>query len=322
MARDDFGFVRQVEQASMDGVDDLLVISARKVGATDASGEEGVASQHHFERSEVETDGSLGMARRMEDLCRVIFEADAAVVGEGFVGGRGFGCLDAKPGCLLGHHLKERQISFVQIDGSAGEGFKLECSANVVNVGMGDEDLIELDPEGVEAAVDAGDLIARVDDDGFACFFVGEDCAVALERADRKRFENHEAILGRLGVSLKRVRAGAMACPQQWSESALFLRGSGLMGGLISQDRAGVSAASIKDRQGERGDHEDHGCPGGESSEDVGSGARTECGLGTLPTEGACEIGGTALLDEYDSNQEDAHQDVENDNEVEENLHY
>ena len=44
---------------------------------------------------------------------------------------------------------------------------------------MGDENLLELEAELGEAAVDAADLVAGIDDDGFAGFFVAEDGAVA-----------------------------------------------------------------------------------------------------------------------------------------------
>jgi len=67
----------------------------------------------------------------------------------------------------------------------------------VVDVGVGDEDLLELEAECVEAASDAVDVVAGVDDDGFASFLVAQDGAVALKRADGEGFEDHEFILCR-----------------------------------------------------------------------------------------------------------------------------
>ena len=65
----------------------------------------------------------------------------------------------------------------------------------MVDVGVGDEDLLELEAEGVEAAGDAADFVAGIDDDGLAGFLVAQDGAVALERADGEGFEDHDSIL-------------------------------------------------------------------------------------------------------------------------------
>lgn len=82
-----------------------------------------------------------------------------------------------------------------------------------------------------------------------------------------------------------------------------------------------MSRTNIERSERERGDHEDDGRPRGESCEDVGSGARSECGLRALSAEGAGEVGGTALLKENDANEEQADDDVDGDDEVEKNLH-
>ena len=108
------------------------------------------------------------MAGGVEDLGGVAVEADAAAVGEGFVGRGGVGRRNAEPGGLNRHHLKQGQIVFVEEDGRAGECFELERAADVVDVGVGDENLLEFEAELGQAAVDAGDLVAGIDDDGFA----------------------------------------------------------------------------------------------------------------------------------------------------------
>ena len=81
--------------------------------------------------------------------------------------------------------------------GAPVRDFELERAADMVDVGVGDEDLLECEAEVGEAAVDAGDLVAGIDDDGFAGFLVGNDGAVALQRADRKGLENHGFIVER-----------------------------------------------------------------------------------------------------------------------------
>jgi len=73
--------------------------------------------------------------------------------------------------------------------------FELERAAHVVDVGVGDENLLELETEFGEAAMDAADLVAGIDDDGLAGHFVAEDGAVAGQRADGKGFQNHDFIV-------------------------------------------------------------------------------------------------------------------------------
>ena len=126
------------------------------------------------------------MAGGMEDLGRIGVEADTAAVCKGFVGWGGFWRIDTNPGRLFGHDLEHGKVVFVEKDGCAGEGLELECSADVVDVGVGDKDLLEGESEGGEPAMDARDFIAGVNDDSFAGFLVSQDCAVALEWADRK----------------------------------------------------------------------------------------------------------------------------------------
>ena len=104
--------------------------------------------------------------------------------------------MDTDPGGLVGHHLEQGKVVFVEKDGGAGEGLEFERATDVVDVGVGDENLLELEAEGGEAAVDAGDLVAGIDDDGFAGFLVAQDGAVALERADGKGLEDHGFIVG------------------------------------------------------------------------------------------------------------------------------
>ena len=71
----------------------------------------------------------------------------------------------------------------------------------MVDVGVGDENLLELEAERGEAAVNAADLVAGIDDDGLAGLLVAKDGAVALQRADGKGFEDHGSILTPLVAS-------------------------------------------------------------------------------------------------------------------------
>ena len=61
----------------------------------------------------------------------------------------------------------------------------------MVDVGVGDDDLFDGEVVAVEDGLDAGDVVAGVDDDGFAGGLVAEDGAVALEEADGEDFVDH-----------------------------------------------------------------------------------------------------------------------------------
>src|ERR1019366_3806966 len=77
----------------------------------------------------------------------------------------------------------------------------------------------------------------------------------------------------------------------------------------------------VENRQADRSHHEDHSRPGGEAGEHIGGGAGAKGGLRALSAEGAGEVSRTALLQQNDTNEEQAHNHMKNDDEVEKNLH-
>ena len=64
-------------------------------------------------------------------------------------------------------------------------------SGDVVDVGVGDDDLLYGEVVAVEDGLDAGDVVTGVDNYGFAGGLVTEDGAVALEEADGQDFMDH-----------------------------------------------------------------------------------------------------------------------------------
>ena len=187
------------EQTGVDGVQDLPAVAAGEVGAADAAGKESVscdeqagaggARNGRLGWGEVETDAALGVARGVQDLRGGGVETDLHAVGKAGVGSRGLGSFDAQPAGLGFHHFEQGQVGFVQQNWSPGEAFQLERAADVVDVGVGDEDLFEGQTQLSETAVDAGDFVAGVDDDGLMRRRVTEDGAIALERAYGEGFD-------------------------------------------------------------------------------------------------------------------------------------
>src|SRR6478736_7478497 len=203
MAGNDGGGVRQRQQTGLDGFDDLVEVAAGKIGAADAFGEQCVSGDNHLERLEMEAYRALRVPGSVEYLGGVAVESNAAAFGQGFVGWGGVRRRNADPGCLGRHHGKQWQIVFVEIDGCAGECFELERAAHVVNMGVGNENLPELETKLGQAAVNAGNLVAWIDDNRLASFLVAHQGAVALQGADWECLENHGFIVERKATGIR-----------------------------------------------------------------------------------------------------------------------
>jgi len=65
----------------------------------------------------------------------------------------------------------------------------------VVDMRVGDNDLLHLQVVLADKGKDIFDFIARIDHYGFARSLVSDDRAVALQRADRENFVDHLSIV-------------------------------------------------------------------------------------------------------------------------------
>jgi hypothetical protein len=131
----------------------------------------------------------------------------------------------------------------------------------------------------------------------------------------------------RCGMTTKKTNVTQKAAQTLGSALLLCLdldypKGSGLLlGGGLGAGRAGedgVVAAVAREQDGQRDgeQHEQDGGPGGELGEQVGGAAGTEGGLRALTAEGTGEVGGLALLQKNDADQEEANDDVDEDKKV------
>ncbi len=114
------------------------VIAAGQVGASNAAGKERIAGDEQLERGKVEADRALGVAGGVDHLGGVAVQAHNQAIGQVFVGRGGFRRGNADPAGLRLHHFEQRQVIFIEEDGSAGEMFQPERAAHVVDVGVGD----------------------------------------------------------------------------------------------------------------------------------------------------------------------------------------
>lgn len=135
------------------------------------------------------------MARGVDDDAIEANYADGKIVAEVSVGRFDLGGGDAEPAGLNVHHFDQGKVELVVEYRCPGEAFEVLGAGDVIDVGVGDDDLLEGELVARESGDDAGDVIAGIDDDGFAGDLVAEDGAVAAKRTDYEDFVNHAFIL-------------------------------------------------------------------------------------------------------------------------------
>jgi hypothetical protein len=195
VARDHYCFIGQGHERIAEGAQDFLHGATGEIGASDRAGEEGVAGDEFLVGREIEAHTAFGMAGGVEDAGgngpgRDAFTGGDALIDLDFAGGA-----HADPGGLLVEHFQKGIVILIEQDGSAGEGAEFHRSADVVDVGVSDDDLLDLKVVFLEKGEDVFEIITGVDDHCFAGGFVSDDGAVALQGADREYFVDHGDIV-------------------------------------------------------------------------------------------------------------------------------
>src|SRR6266702_3566616 len=95
-------------------------------------------------------------------------------------------------------------------------------------------------------------------------------------------------------------------------KSWLLLRGA-LGGGMRGAGEDGVVGVGAGEQDGEAdgGEHEEDGRVGGQLDEEVGCATGSEGGLRSLAAEGSGEVGGLALLEQDDTDEEERDDNVQ-----------
>ena len=101
------------------------------------------------------------------------------------------GIFHADPCRLHVQHFQQGIVVLVEQDGRAGGGTQLHGSAHMIDVSMGDDDLLNLEIVLLNKGENVFDVVAGIDHHGFASGLVPDDRAVALQRPDGKDFVNH-----------------------------------------------------------------------------------------------------------------------------------
>jgi len=191
MSRDDGYRIGQSKKMLVDGGEELAGVASGEVGAADGAGEEGVPGEEEGLLGEIEADTAFSVTGSVEDGSGEAGDGDGLAVVEGVVRGKDFRGGDAEPASLDVHHVDQGEIELVVEDGCASEFFEALGSGDVVDVSMGDDDLLEGELMLLEQLDDAGDVVAGIDDNGFTGAFVAKDGTVAPERAYDEDFVDH-----------------------------------------------------------------------------------------------------------------------------------
>ena len=141
---------------------------------------------------EIEADAAFGVAWGVDDRAGDASYGDELAIFERVIWGWDGGGGDTEPASLNVHHFDQREVVLVIENGRAGELLEAMGSGDVVDVGVGDDDLFDREVVGGKDGHDAGNVVTGVDDDGLVGGFVSQDGAVALERADGENLVDHD----------------------------------------------------------------------------------------------------------------------------------
>lgn len=181
MAGVDLGFRGEGEQLGAYAIEEAIEVAAGQIGTADGAAEECIACDDSLCSGYVKADAGGGMTGRLTHFKLALAEgklhAGAQFVLDG--GEAGFGQVEHLS--LLGDGLIEIVLTRVHPGIDAESLFHLGQGADVIEVGVGDEDALDANLQPFDLGEYAAGLIARVHNEGFAGVFVGENRAILLE---------------------------------------------------------------------------------------------------------------------------------------------
>ena len=187
----------------MDGLQNLAAVSAGEIGAANTVAEESVAGGQFALGGHPQADTALSVARGMEHVDLGGADEKFVAIFHRDIDIHRFRSAYAEPGGLDVHHALQFAVREVHIDRGSGCRLEFRCTADVVDVGVGDHDRGNRELVQGEDFQDAVNFVARVDHHGLARSFVAKDGAVALQHADGKDLVDHKAsILTNMGEIL------------------------------------------------------------------------------------------------------------------------
>src|SRR5690606_8351323 len=173
------------------------MVAAREVRATDRPVEQHVAHDGEPRLAMEEHDMPRRVAGAMDDLERLLAEGDGVAVLEPAVGLERVEPRKAEALALL-RQLRDPEgvLALRPLDRHRVTAGELGSLPAMVDVAVGEQDLLDVRPELSQRVVDAVEIAARVDDGGAAGFLAAQHGAVLRERGHGNDHQLHGAPSG------------------------------------------------------------------------------------------------------------------------------
>lgn len=192
MAGDERDVVPQRKQPLPDRGDQRIVIAPGKIGPADTSLEENIADERGGGLPMEKDDVPRRVAGTVDNVEAQIADRNRVAIGKPLVGLEGFGGRKTEHGCLLRKQVEPEAVVAMRPDnGDLVHRRQFRRRSYMIQVTMGEQDLIELHLLPFDGVAQTVDFAARVDQCGPAGTFTPEEGAVLLEWRDGKDFVSH-----------------------------------------------------------------------------------------------------------------------------------
>lgn len=189
VAGNEDGVVAQGPELLADAAQELGMVAAREVGAPDAACKEDVAHKGALQIGTVKNDVARGVAWAVVHGEAVAAEGDGVaargVVAEPACGRECLAGRKAEHGALLGQCVNPVLVGRMRADdGQLQAAGEFGCCAGVVDVGVGEPDLLERDGARLTGGQQGLEVASGVNDSACAAGVVPDDGAVLREGGD------------------------------------------------------------------------------------------------------------------------------------------
>ena len=152
----------------------LFVGATRQVCTSDGAGEQRISCDQLLLGNEVQADASLGVTRSVENVSNQAAGTNFVTRAKAGVDHNLLGRTHADPGGLQIQHLQQGSIVLVQQNRSSREPLQLGRSAYVIDVRVGNDDLLHRQSVALHDGHHVFDVVAGIDDHAFFRLFIAD----------------------------------------------------------------------------------------------------------------------------------------------------
>jgi hypothetical protein len=182
--------IRQTVQPLSNGLFDAVEVSSPKIGAPDTAAKERVAGQHEIVARKMKTHGAGGMARGMERNCGDLTDQQFLLILEPIVRQRHRRVYHTEHPALQFKILPQLKIVLMQTDRRPRRLFHFTGGEEMIEVGMGMENVCDRQPQLAHLVEDPFVRPAWIDDDCLLRHRITDDRAIAAKGRNGKCFSD------------------------------------------------------------------------------------------------------------------------------------